>query len=139
LFAILFLALGIGLSGWLSDRFNPRAVLIGGSFAGMAAGLAMAPLLGLGLGGLALFLSLALFAMGFVYGPLGAWLPGLFPARVRYTGTSLAFNVGGIIGGGLTPVVAQALADGFGLWAVGLWVATACAVSAATLLIFARA
>jgi MFS family permease len=139
LFAILFLTLGIGLSGWLSDRFSPRAVLIGGSLAGMAAGLVMAPLLGLGLGGLALFLSLALFAMGFVYGPLGAWLPGLFPARVRYTGTSLAFNVGGIIGGGLTPVVAQALADGLGLWAVGLWVATACAVSAATLLIFARA
>jgi MFS family permease len=139
LFAILFLALGIGLSGWLSDRFSPRTVLIGGSLAGMVAGLVMAPLLGLGLGGLALFLSIALFAMGFVYGPLGAWLPGLFPARVRYTGTSLAFNAGGIIGGGLTPVVAQALADGFGLWAVGLWVATACAVSAVTLLIFARA
>jgi hypothetical protein len=35
-----------------------------------------------------------LFLMGLVYGPLGAWLPGLFPARVRYTGASLAFNVG---------------------------------------------
>eukprot|EP01034_Spumella_vulgaris_P014685 gene14685-18767_t len=33
--------------------------------------------------------------MGLVYGPLGAWLPGLFPARVRYTGASVAFNVGG--------------------------------------------
>ncbi|WP_439533303.1 MFS transporter [Polymorphobacter sp.] len=136
--AILFLALGIGLSGWLSDRFSPRAVLIGGCVAGMAAGLAMAPLLGLGLGGLALFLCLALLAMGFVYGPLGAWLPGLFPARVRYTGASLAFNAGGIIGGGLTPVVAQALVGSYGLVAVGLWVAGACGASLLALLLFAR-
>ena len=28
----------------------------------------------------------ALFVMGFVYGPLGAWMPRLFPVRVRYTG-----------------------------------------------------
>jgi MFS family permease len=138
LFAILFLALGIGLSGWLSDRFSPRAVLMGGAAAGLVVGLAMAPLLGLGLGGLALFLVLALFAMGFVYGPLGAWLPGLYPARVRYTGASLAFNAGGIIGGGLTPVVAQALVGLVGLWGVGLWLAAACGCSLVTLALHGR-
>jgi len=136
--AILFLALGIWLAGVLSDRFSPRGVLIGGSVAGILAGLLMAPLLGLGLAGLAVFLSLALFAMGFVYGPLGAWLPGLFPARVRYTGVSLTFNAGGIIGGGLTPVVAQMLVSAYGLVAVGLWVAGACALSLVTLVVFAR-
>jgi MFS family permease len=136
--AILFLALGIWLAGVLSDRFSPRTVLIGGSVSGMVAGLVMAPLLGLGLWGLALFLSLALFAMGFVYGPLGAWLPGLFPARVRYTGASLAFNAGGIIGGGLTPVVAQALVGSYGLPAVGLWLGGACAASLAALLLMGR-
>jgi MFS family permease len=136
--AILFLALGIGLSGWLSDRFSPRAVLIGGCVAGMASGLLMAPLLGMGLAGLGLFLVLALFSMGFVYGPLGAWLPGLFPARVRYTGASLAFNAGGIIGGGLTPVVAQALVGSYGIVAVGLWLAGACGLSLLALVLFAR-
>jgi len=136
--AILFLALGIWLAGVLSDRFSPRVVLMGGSAAGMLAGLLMAPLMSMGLAGLALFLSLALFAMGFVYGPLGAWLPGLFPTRVRYTGASLAFNAGGIIGGGLTPVVAQALVGEFGLVAVGLWVVVACAASLVTLTVFAR-
>ena len=136
--AILFLALGIWLAGVLSDRFSPRAVLIGGSVGGMVAGLVMAPLLGLGLWGLALFLSLALFAMGFVYGPLGAWLPGLFPARVRYTGASLAFNAGGIIGGGLTPVVAQTLVGSHGLPAVGLWLGGACAASLLALLLVRR-
>ena len=69
--------------------------------------------------------------MGFVYGPLGAWLPGLFPARVRYTGASLAFNVGGILGGALAPIIAQALADRGGLWLVGLYLAGAALVSLA--------
>jgi hypothetical protein len=67
--------------------------------------------------------------MGFVYGPLGAFLPGLFPARVRYTGASMAFNVGGILGGGLAPNIAQALADRGGLAPVGLYLAVAATVS----------
>src|SRR3546814_5213810 len=67
--------------------------------------------------------------MGFVYGPLGAWLPGLFPARVRYTGASMAFNVGGILGGALAPMIAQALADRGGLAPVGLYLSAAGLVS----------
>ena len=85
------------------------------------------------------FLALALFAMGLVYGPLGAWLPGLFPARIRYTGTSLAFNVGGIIGGGLTPALAQVMAEHGGLLPVGIYLACAAALSAAGLLAAGRA
>ncbi len=78
----------------------------------VAAGVVLAPMLGSGsLLVIFLFLALAQLAMGWVYGPLGAWLPGLFPARVRYTGASLAFNVGGILGGGLAPFLAQAMAD----------------------------
>jgi hypothetical protein len=55
-------------------------------------------------------LAAALLVMGYVYGPLGAWLPTLFPIPVRYSGISLAFNTGGIIGGAVTPVLAQMLA-----------------------------
>jgi MFS family permease len=130
LVAIVFLALGILLAGWLSDRFDPRRVLIAGCLGAIATGFALAPMLGSGslplVGG---FLALALFVMGFVYGPLGAWLPGLFPARVRYTGASMAFNMGGILGGGLAPVVAQALAESGGLQPVGWYLATAAVAS----------
>jgi hypothetical protein len=76
-----------------------------------------------------LWLSLALLMMGFVYGPLGAFLPSLFPPRVRYTGASIAFNVGGIIGGGLAPMAAQLLADRGGLAPVGLYLAAAALLS----------
>ena len=130
LFAILFMAVGIGMAGWLSDRFTPRAVLIGGVLATMVTGFLLKPMLGSGsLWWVGLFLCLGLFVMGFVYGPLGAWLPGLFPARVRYTGASVAFNLGGVIGGGMTPIFAQWLAERGGLWWVGGYLTVAASAS----------
>jgi MFS family permease len=132
--AIVFMAIGIVVSGYLSDRFDPRRVLMFGCILALPAGLLLAPLMGSGsLLGVGLFLSLALSLMGLVYGPLGAWLPGLFPARVRYTGASLAFNVGGILGGALAPIAAQALASWGGLLPVGLYFSAAAGISLAAL------
>ncbi len=133
--AILFMAVGIVLSGMWADAASPATVLQWGCVGAVLAGFLLAP--GLGSGSLvAMFASLAfaLFVMGFVYGPLGAWLPGLYPARVRYTGVSLAFNMAGIIGGGLTPVAAQALAERGGLLPVGAYLAVLSLLSLGALL-----
>ena len=67
--------------------------------------------------------------MGFAYGPLGAWLPSLFPARVRYTGASMSFNIGGILGGALAPILAQRFAEQGGLPYVGMYLGAAALVS----------
>ena len=137
--AILFLAAGILLAGWWSDRSNPRRVLMAGCVGTVAAGFLLPVMMGSG--SLALiwaFLSLALFLMGFVYGPLGAFLPSLFPTRVRYSGASVAFNVGGIIGGGLAPMIAAALAERGGLAPVGLYLSAAAAISLIALVPLAR-
>lgn len=135
LIAILFLAAGILTSGWWADAKSPRFVLSAGCLLGVPTGLLLGPLLGGGQGAILLFLSLALFVMGLLYGPLGAWLPSLFPARVRYTGVSIAFNMGGIFGGALTPFAAQALADKGGLWSVGAYLSAAAAVSLIALML----
>ncbi len=130
LVAILFMAAGILAAGSLADRFGGRAVLMAGCIAAVPTGLLMSPLLGSGhILGVFAFLALALLVMGFVYGPLGGWLPSLFPARVRYTGASLAFNIGGILGGAVTPLIALALAGWGGLPAVGLYFAGAGVIS----------
>jgi MFS family permease len=136
--AILFLAAGILVSGWLADRTRPAQVLFMGCLATIPVGMGMGGMMQAGTAGVFTFLALALFVMGFVYGPLGAFLPGLFPARVRYTGASVVFNMGGIIGGGLTPVIGQALASNFGIGAVGWYLAVAALVSAAGLLALPR-
>jgi MFS family permease len=129
LVAILFLAAGILTSGWLSDRYSARAVLITGCVGTILASFLTAP--GLGSGALVpttAFLSIILFMMGLVYGPLGSWLPGLFPTRVRYTGASIAFNMAGIIGGALAPNIALALSER-GLGYVGYYLGGVALVS----------
>jgi len=71
--------------------------------------------------------------MGLVYGPIAELLPRLFDARVRYTGASIAFNVGGIFGGGFAPAIAQWLADSGGVLFVGLYISGAALLSLAGL------
>jgi len=139
--AILFMAAGIYVAAWMSDRhFDERRVLMAGCVGTIFAGLLMAPLMNSGsLFQVFLFLSLSLTLMGFVYGPLGAWLPSLFPARVRYTGVSMAFNVAGVLGGGLTPLVAQTLAVKGGLLWVGLYSGGAALISLVALALFGKA
>ncbi len=128
--AIGFMALGILWAGVWGDRTTPRRVLMWGCVLTALAGLVLQPMMGSG--SLLLiwaFLSLCLLMMGFIYGPLGAFLPGLFPARVRYTGASMAFNVGGIIGGGLTPFATTYLAAHAGLASVGLYLSATALIS----------
>ncbi|MBL8645192.1 MAG: MHS family MFS transporter [Rhodospirillaceae bacterium] len=137
--AIVFLAVGIIVAGSMSDRTNGRRVLMIGCLGTVLIGFVLAPMLTSGsLVLIWLFLSAALMLMGFTYGPLGAWLPGLFPARVRYTGASVAFNAGGILGGAMAPIVAQALADQGGLPFVGLYLSLAAFVSFVALWVLKR-
>jgi MFS family permease len=135
LFAILFLAAGIIVSGFAADRYGAGNVLMAGCGLTMLVALTIEPTLGSGEPPMvALFLSMALFAMGLTYGPLGAWLPSLFPARVRYSGASVAFNMAGILGGGLAPLIAQRLSDSAGLGAVGAYLALCSGLSLVGLL-----
>ncbi len=118
---------------------TPRRVLAIGCILTVGAGFLLGPMMGAGsLTLIWAFLALALFLMGLVYGPLGAFLPSLFPARVRYTGVSMAFNVGGIIGGGLAPMAAQMLAEAGGLAYVGLYLSAAALISLLALVTLRR-
>ena len=47
--------------------------------------------------------------MGMTFGPMGALLPELFPANVRYTGSGIAYNVSSILGAAVAPFIAVAL------------------------------
>ena len=116
-----FLAVGIVLAVYWADRTTPRRVLLLGALATMLVGLVFAAGLHSG-SGLTVFatLSFALFTMGFVYGPLGGWLTSLFPVQVRYTGVSVAFNAGGIIGGAVTPLLAKQMINSGHGGAIGM-------------------
>lgn len=124
--AILFMAVGIIVAGYASDAVSAQRVLTWGCGATILIGFMFGPTLASGSWWIVgLGLASALFVMGLVYGPLGVWLTDLFPVRVRYTGASMAFNLGGILGGAMAPIIAQALSDWGGTAVVGLYLALA--------------
>jgi MFS family permease len=128
--AILALAAGIIVAGVLADKRGPIIAMLLGGIIGIPASFAFAALFGAGTtGGIFTALALLLFVMGLSYGTAGGWLPSLFPARVRYTGTSIAFNAAGVFGGAVAPYGAQWLANHGGLPWVGWYLAGSCLLS----------
>jgi MFS family permease len=118
------------VSARLADRFGCWGVLLVGSAMVAASGFATAPLLGSHtVGGALAFLLLMLGLTGFVFGPMGALLPSLFPPEVRYTGAAAAYSFGGILGASLAPYAAQVLVAHGGLPWVGYYVSAAGLVS----------
>ncbi|WP_199433678.1 MFS transporter [Qaidamihabitans albus] len=94
----------------LCDRYGKRPVLLFGSVGQLAWALALFPLVNTASPALVLvaMIGMATF-LAIVYGPLAALFAELFSPEVRYSGASLGYQVGSIIGGGLAPTVATAL------------------------------
>lgn len=135
LLAILCFAATIPFAALFADRHGRRRTLIWVTVAIAVFGLLFEPLFGSGsLVGVLLFLALGLGLMGMTYGPLGTVLSEYFPTRVRYTGVSLSFNLAGIFGASLAPYIATALANRFGLQAVGYYLAGAALLTLLALL-----
>lgn len=129
-FAVLFMGIGTPLSAWASDRWGRRPVLLVGMALAFASGFTLSPLMqGGSVLSVGTFLVIELFLMGFTFGPMGALLPEIFPTRVRYTGASIAYNVGGIIGASIAPFIAQVLVARGGLPWVGHYVSIAALLS----------
>ena len=128
--AVCFMALGIALSGANADRFGRRPVLMAGMVVAFSLGGLLGPMLGSGSGAIVLaFLCLSLFTMGWIFGPMGALLPELFPTRVRYTGASVTYNLAGIVGASGAPYIAQRLVDWGGIAWVGAYLAVTAIIS----------
>jgi metabolite-proton symporter len=134
--AALVMAIVSPFAAAFADRLGYRRVLLVGTALATLSGFALAPLLGAGdKGHVLLFLVLQLGLMGVIFTPLGALLPALFPAEVRYTGASAAYNLGGILGASLAPFAAEILLARGGLPWVGFYITGAGLISFLALLI----
>jgi MFS family permease len=119
-----FFAAGALASGWVSDHWGRRRVVLGACLTGIPWSLALFPILqigtplafGVGLSGTLLILSVA-------YGPAGSHLPELFRTRYRYTGAGMAYSLAGVLGGGIVPIVAAAILPTVGGTGIGLMLA----------------
>ena len=68
-----------------------------------------------------LFLCLGFALMGTAFGPIGAFLPELFDANVRYSGSGIGYNLAAIVGAAFVPTIATWLSHHWGVHSVGLY------------------
>jgi metabolite-proton symporter len=134
LFGILFFAATIPLSASLADRLGRRRTLMGVTLAIALFGFVFAPMLEAGTVGAMSAMAIGLALMGLTYGPLGTVLSELFPTAVRYTGSSITFNLAGIVGASVAPYIATWLAQTYGLHYVGYYLVAASTITLAALL-----
>ena len=114
----------------LSDRYGRLPVIRIGMVAALLWALPLVPLLDTARPSLVLLgLAGAMVALGLLHGPIPAFLPGLFPAEVRCSGSSVSYNLGSLTGGALAPLIATRLTASLGSYAVGWYLLAACCCS----------
>jgi len=105
------------LAGALSDRINRRKMYLFGT---IAAGVWPFVFFPMASGGsflvVVLGIVIALVIHAALYGPQAALITEQFSARLRYTGSSLAYTLAGVVGGAVAPLLFTALLAGFGTW-----------------------
>ncbi|MEM8680181.1 MAG: MFS transporter [Planctomycetota bacterium] len=117
------------LAGWLGDQVGYRNLFAVGSF-GMA--LTAVPLFGLMESGSAASVGIVMAAfavlMASIEGTLAVAMAECFPARVRYSGSAIAYNLMFALFGGTTPLVATWLVRKTGSLTAPAWYVTIAAL-----------
>jgi MFS family permease len=132
---VLFFALTIPISAAAADRIGGRGMLIIATLGIILFGFAFAPLFGShDTARVSAFLVLGFALTGLTYGPTSSVLAALFPTAVRYTGSSLAFNLAGIFGASLAPYIASRLAADHGVASVGWYLSASGLITLAALI-----
>jgi MFS family permease len=98
------------VGGWLSDVLGRRTTyIIGWILQGIGVFL-LFPLTNLGtLWSLCAALLILSVGLGFTYGPQAALYSELFPASIRFSGVSISYAIGAVLGGAFAPTIAQAI------------------------------
>ncbi len=125
----------IPLVAKLAERFGRRELLI---VTTVLIGIFSFALPGLMTGSetdLIIFVILAMALMGMTYGLIGTALAAPFPTKVRYTGSSITFNLAGIFGASLAPYIATWLQMNYGMNYVGYYLALSAVITLACILL----
>ena len=113
-----------------SDRNGRRGIFMLGAILTGAWAFALFPLIDTGSFWLiVLGLSGGLMFLGMMYGPQAAFFTELFSTEVRYSGASLGYQVGAIIGGAFAPTIATILWTEYSIVWVSVYIAFASALS----------
>lgn len=103
------------IAGWISDRIGRRNTYIIGWILQFVGVFLLFPLVNTGsVLNLTLGLVILTIGLGFTYGPQAALYTELFPASIRFSGVSISYAIGAILGGAFAPTIAQAIVQATG-------------------------
>ncbi|MFJ3956817.1 MFS transporter [Arthrobacter sp. NPDC090010] len=107
-------------AGALSDQFGRKPVVMVGW---VVQAVGVIPLFQLvftgGVSGVLFGTCLLSLGLGLTYGPQAVWYAETFPASIRFSGISISYALGGVIGGAFAPTIAQILLQSYGsTWAI---------------------
>jgi MFS family permease len=95
------------LSARLSDRVGRRPVYLAGTVLTLLWAFPLFWLVDVGeVWSITVALTVALAALSIMYGPLAAFFSEMFTAEVRYSGASLSYQIGALVGGAVAPLFA---------------------------------
>ncbi|GAB4586263.1 MFS transporter [Nocardia sp. IFM 10818] len=124
------LAVSTIVGAYHSDRIGRRRMMAIGNLCSIVFALLLFPILDIGTTwSFVLGACLSQIGVGLAYGPVGAMLPELFATRYRYTGAGMAYNLAGVLGGAVTPLLAVQLREHFGSISIGVYLAGVATVS----------
>ena len=109
-----------------SDRHGRKGIFMAGAiFTGFWA-FAIFPLVDTGNFWLiVLAITMGLIFVGMMYGPQAAFFTELFSTEVRYSGATLGYQFGAILGGAFAPTIAAFLWNNYGIFWVSVYIAFA--------------
>lgn len=121
---VVFFGIFTVVSGPLAEKLGRRKMLLGVTVLIAAYGLIVNALFNAGTAGVIIALIVGFILMGLTFGPMAAYLPELFPANVRYTGSAVSYNMSSVIGAGPAPFAMVALwqAEGGTIFYCGLYI-----------------
>ena len=110
----------------LSDRVGRKQIYRWGAILTGLWGFALFPLINTGEPlMIVIAVTLGLTFLGMQYGPQAAYFTELFTTEVRYSGASLGYQIGAILGGALAPTIAVLLWNELGIFYVSVYILVA--------------
>ena len=125
----------IPVIGKLAERYGRREMLILTTVLIGLFSFVLPTLMTSGEASIFLFSAVAMMLMGMTYGLIGTALAAPFPTRVRYTGSSITFNMAGIFGASLAPYIATWLQVNYGMGYVGYYLCVSALITLACILL----
>ncbi len=131
-----FMLVAIFVSGAVSDRYGRRGIFLAGAALLGVWGFFIFPLVETGsFLWIVVAISVGQIFVAMMYGPQAAFFAELFSTKVRYSGASLGYQIGAILGGAFAPMIATALLAEFGnTLPISIYIALACLITIASVL-----